>query len=147
VSATPPIPVGTFDPAQVTVSFANKTIIGIAKGSAIKVSRNSPQYTHEVGANGDVVRVLNNDQTGAIELELMQSSPSNDALNTLAQLDAKSATGSGSVQVKDLNGRSMAHGDTAWVEKLPDAEYATEATNRTWKIVVSRLEHNVGGIV
>jgi len=40
----------------------------------------------------------------------------------------------------------VASGLDAWVVKLADSEYATEATNRAWRIRVARLKHFVGAI-
>ena len=145
MGATAPIPLGTFDPAKYIITFRGVTLIGINKGSSIKVSRDSVAYTTDTGANGDKVRVKNNDEGGAIEIELMQSSPSNVYLSQMAQLDALDGTGKGAAQMKDLNGDSLASGADAWIEKIADSEYGTEATGRTWKIVIARMVYTVGG--
>jgi hypothetical protein len=147
MGATPPIPTGSFDPSNVILTFASTTIIGFAKGTMIKVSLDSPQYTDEVGANGDVVRVKNNDERASIEIDLMGSSPSNDFLSARAILDKLSGTGKAPVEITDLNGRSIHKGLDCWVEKMADAEYGTEATGRAWKLRVGRLSHFVGGTV
>jgi hypothetical protein len=147
MSATPPIPLGSFDPAGVVVTYNGSTIIGLAKGTFVKVARDSVLYTDDVGSNGDPIRVKNNDQRGAIELTLMQSSPSCDFLANQAAVDELSGTGIGAVEVVDLNGRSVASGQQAWVEKMADAEYGTEASTRMFKLRVGKLRHFVGGIV
>lgn len=146
MGATPPIPTGTFDPANVVLSFNGTTIVGFAKGTEIKVSYDTDAYTDDAGANGDVVRVKSNDQRAKIEIELMQSSPSNDALSAFAAADQTGA-GKGPVRVKDLNGRSVASGPDAWVQKVADSEYATEHTPRAWIIRVAKLTMTTGGIV
>lgn len=145
MSDTPQVPTGTFNPAKVILTFASTTIVGLAKGTQIKVSRDSDQTTDDVGANGDVVVVINNDERGYIDLELLQSSPSNDFLSEQAEL-FKAGGGTKPVECIDLNGTSVASGLDAWVVKLADSEYATEAANRAWRIRVARLKHFVGAI-
>jgi hypothetical protein len=147
MSATPPIPLGTFDPAGVLVTCGTTTLIGLAKGSFVKVMRDSPLTTDDVGANGDVVVIKNNDQRGSIEVEAMSSTPTNDFLSAQAATYELTGAGFFPVLVKDLSGRSIASGPQAWVEKVADADYSTESTTRAWKIRVGRLQHFVGGTV
>lgn len=147
MGATPQIPLGSFDPANVVLTVAGETVVGAAKGTFYKVARDSDSYTDDVGGAGDVVRVKSNDNRGTVEITLMQSSPSNDALNDLAQRDEALGTGLTPFEIVDLNGRTMASGINCWIRKKADTEFSTEATNRVWILRVPNLAYTVGGIV
>lgn len=134
----------SYDPTLVAVSIDNQTVVGFATGTFVEVSLDTDAYTDAVGASGDVVRVKSADKRGVIKLTLMASSPSNDILSALAVLDEAGA-GVRAVSVKDGTGTSLHSGDKAWVKKIPNGSYGTEAGNRDWEIRVAKLEHFVGG--
>lgn len=135
----------TYDPQKVTVSVANITITGYATGSFVKVSRDEDAFVKTVGADGLVARTRNANRAGSIEVTLLQSSPSNDALSALALLDETSGTGVGAAQVKDVSGTSIASAQNAWVKKLPDMERGKELGEVTWVIDCDLLNVTVGG--
>lgn len=143
MGATPGIPSGTFDFSNVVTVFNGQTLLG---GVSVKVTRDSDATTDAVGANGDVVVVVNNDQRGTIEIEFMQSSPSLDFMSQQVQLFTLTRAFA-PVSVTDLNGRSVASGAEAWAVKVADADYGKEEASRTFKIRVCHLNSFVGGFV
>lgn len=143
MGATPPIPVGSYDFADVVTTVDNQTMLG---GVTVKVTRRSDQTTDEVGGNGDVVVSVNNDQRGDIEIELMPSSPSIDVLTQLA-LEFPNTRRFVTVAVNDLTGRSKANSAQAWVKKIADKDYAAASSNVTFSLVCARLNTTPGGSV
>lgn len=137
----------TYDPAKVTVNVAGITLTQFAKGSFVAVSRTSERFSSDVGAQGDVVRIRSADERGTIKVTLMRASPSNDALSALAELDALTGQGVGPALVKDPTGTSLHTAENAWIKKVPDGTFSTEAETVEWEIECAKLKHFVGGTV
>ncbi len=135
----------TYDPARVVLTFKGHTFTGYAKGTFIKVRRNKELYTLQVGAAGDAARTKVNDKSGQIEITLMQSSPSNDFLTSVAKLD-ETGLGVGTAQLIDLNGKTLELAERAWLQKMADSEFAEEVGDRVWVLETDRLDHTVGGL-
>lgn len=137
--------VKTYDPKQVSVIIGGKIMSGFADGSIVKVKRNSDAFTLKVGVDGGGTRAKSNDSSGEIEIELMQSSNSNDDLSAFAQADALTNAGVVSGIVKDGSGRTVVGATTCWVKKMPDVSFGKEVGTRTWVIVSDDLNMFVGG--
>ena len=136
----------TLDPTKVVLTFDGTPIRQFAKGTKIKVTYDTPAFSDDVGAEGDVVRMRSADKRGWIEFILMAASPSNDFLSNKAIADRLVGTGVAEVFVKDGTGTSIHHEANGWLEKLPDAEYTTEpAVERTWRIRCPHLDTYIGG--
>ncbi len=138
------IPLGTFDPAALTIVLNGVPLVAPAKGTFCKISRDSDAYTDDVGGRGDVVRIKSNDNRGKVDYTAMQNSPDNDTLNALAQLDEISGTGITTLEVRDHTGTTVGQCPNCWVMKKADSEFATEHTPRQWTIRVPNLNYTVG---
>ena len=139
------MPQQTYDPNEVSVAFDGTTLVQFAKGTFISVERDSDAFADEVGANGDVVRIKSADKRGSVKLTLMKASPSNDTLMGQALTDEATALATGSLIVRDARGTSIHHSATAWVKRIPKADYGTEHSNVEWEFRCAELDHYVGG--
>lgn len=137
--------VKSYDPNAVTLVFAGIPVEGYADGTFVNVARNNPAFALTVGSSGEGARAKSNDKSGTVTLTLIQSSLSNDALSAIAALDEASSDGVGPLLMKDLSGRSLYAAETAWIQKVSDAEFAREITSREWVIETDSLEVFVGG--
>lgn len=137
------------DPKKVSLVVAGITITQFAKGTYITAEYDSDAYTDEVGAGGEVVRILNHDRRATIKITLMAASPSNTALSALAAIDRLTGKGVGAVQLKDNGpgGASIASAQAGWVKRMPAKPYATEASNIEWEIRCAELDSTVAGTV
>lgn len=135
---------GTYDPQKVTVVVGNLTLIGYAD-TFVKAYRNEEIFTYVPSADGHGTRVRNANRSGRIEVTLKGSSPSNDALQTLAIQDELNGTGVKPVLVKDGSGTALAQGQNAWIIKIPDLERAKELGDVTWIIETDILAPKQGG--
>jgi hypothetical protein len=136
----------TYDPNKIVVTFLGNIITGFAADTHVNVARDEEGWFKTVGSNGNVCRARNNNKGGKITLTLQQDSLSNDILSAAALLDEQNGTGSGEVMVKDLNGTTLAHSESAWVQKFADAPFAKEVGTREWVIDCGELNEHVGGI-
>lgn len=138
--------VKTYNLGAVDVVFAGIPFEGFADGTVITVARNNPASTSLVGGDGEGARAMSNDRSGTVTCVLMQTSATNLALSAIAKADEDSGgQGVFSLMVKDGSGFSVAQAETAWLEKIADAEYGRELTNRTWVIKTDNLDSVVGG--
>lgn len=137
--------VNTYSAAKVDVIVAGVPLHGFSEDSVVTVAYASDQFTFVTGADGETGRSFNPDRSGTITISLMSYSDSNDFLSALAIADAQSLTGTFPVLVKDGNGTSIASSATAWVQKVPDAEFGREITTREWVLQCAELVHFAGG--
>jgi len=135
----------THNPLQFTLAIGAHIAGGFSDGSMIKIEMNADQASVKVGVKGAGARSISQDLSAKITISLWPGSPTNDFLSALAAQDRKSSDGTETVQLKDLNGRTFAHTDAAWVMKLPGADLQKEATAREWVLETHSLEYFVGG--
>lgn len=135
----------TYDPNQVSVIVGGKILSGFGDGTFVKISRNEQAFNLKVGVGGEGTRAKSNNKSGKFEFTLMQSSASNDALSAIAIADELSGKGIVPCAVRDKSGRTIATALSAWVQKLPDSEFAKETSTRTWILETEELNLFVGG--
>lgn len=137
--------VKTYDPKLVSIILGGKIISGIADGTFINVERAQQAFTLKVGAGGEGTRAKSNDKSGKITITLQQSSPSNDDLSAFAAADELTNAGVFPALIKDGSGRTVCAAATAWVQKLPNSEFAKEVSNRVWVVESDEIDILVGG--
>lgn len=131
-----------YSPASVLVSIKGFPIIHFAKGTFIKHTYNVDQSTLTMGSDGHGVRTITADLSGTIEIVLLQGSPSNDYLATLAAIDRNPLTlgaGQGSFLMTDLFNVTKVSAAQCWVKKVADVERGDEAASVTWMLESDRL--------
>ena len=129
----------TYSPENVKVTVGGAPISGFADGTFIKVSRASDAFTKVTGADGSVTRVKSADKSGEITITLMQSSQSNAILQAIALVDETSGKGVVPIAILELNTGNAFVTGSAWIKKVPDAEFGKETTNREWVFDCSEL--------
>lgn len=135
-----------YDPDQIVCIFAGILIQGFAEDSIVKVEYDAEAFKKKTGLDGLTTRSKTRNAGAKITFTLMQGSPSNEQLSALHNLDliAPGGAGVGEVQVKDLQGTSLHHAQTAWIEKFPDSEYGAEVGTREWVIDCGALDSTIG---
>jgi hypothetical protein len=135
----------TYAPDKVSVVLGGAIMSGYAEDGFVKIEVATEAFTKHVGADGEVSRTRNTDKSGTITLKLKQTSDSNDVLSALYNTDITTLQGYLPVIVKDNVGRTLAAGSSAWIQKLPEAEFGKEIGDREWIIEVADLQYFVGG--
>jgi hypothetical protein len=142
------MPTKTYDPKLVVVDFAGILInSGYADGTLVKTSRNEDTWSLKIGADGEAVRIKNNNRSGRVEVTLLQSSSVNDLLSQQAQFDEATNAGQGPVSVTDVSGKSLYVGPNAWIVKPADGEFGKDANTRTWIFETDNVSVFNGGNV
>lgn len=137
--------VRTFDPKSVIVTIGDVPMSGYADGTFLEITADTQQWTKVVGADGFTTRVKSNDYGGVMTLTLSQSSPSNDALSALLNVDKISNAGVVPILIKDLSGSTIMFSASGWIQQFPDVTFGNEINNRAWVIDLSDMDILVGG--
>ena len=132
--------VKTYDAGQVSVIVGTSAIKGLAEGTFVAIARDEQLYTKQVGADGEVTRAKTNNNSGTITITVQQASDGNDILSAIANAGSVVP-----ITVVDGSGRTVAFGESAWVQDLPDVEFGRDAAEREWVIDVANLSLVVGG--
>ena len=137
--------VHTYDPSKISLIVGLVPITGFSDGSMVKVTRASDAFTKVVGADGIVSRAKSLDKSGEVEIQLVQTAPSNDTLNAFALLDDVANAGVVPLSISDALSNTRILSGHSWVRKLPDIEYGKDLANRTWILDFSDAAAVVGG--
>lgn len=126
-----------YDPTKVKIYAGGVLMRDFGEDTFIKVSRVVPMRSTKVGADGNVTVNKSANNTGMMEITIMNNSASNAVLKGLALLDDGFP-----IAVVDLNfagdlGTSSIY---AWVENTPDFERAAEVGECTWPIIVADVD-------
>lgn len=135
----------TYDPKQVIVIFKGVPIVGFADGTFVSITPAGDRYTKQVGADGEVARGKSNDYTSEVTITLMQTSISNDYLNSQMLADKLANAGKGPLQIKDMLGTSLHFWKSAWVKTPPDGEFAKELSERAWVLDTGQADIEIFG--
>lgn len=134
-----------YDPGRVAASFAGVQMMGFMDGTFISAERAEDAFEMSVGAAGDVTRVKSNNRTGTVTITLQAASPVNDLLSALAAADSLFGVTTAPLIVEDLNGTTVLLASVAWIQKVPQVEFADEGSGREWVFACADLDMNVGG--
>jgi hypothetical protein len=128
----------TYDPTEVQINIGTLTLTGVADGTFVKISRNTAErYKKKVGAKGEVSRSRVTDKSGTIEVTLKHTSPSN---NKLYVLDKSPLTFPVNI-IENASSKFIATSTEAWIEKIPEPEFAAEESNAVWVFGCADLDY------
>ncbi len=135
----------TYDPSQVVVAIGGVVMGGWADGSFVKVARENDTFSKVTGADGVTSRAKMGDKSTVLTLTFAQTSPSNDILSVLHNVDERTAKGVVPVVIKDLSGTSTFFSGNGWIRKPADFEGAKEISNSEWTLDLANCEFFKGG--
>lgn len=125
----------TYDPKRVSIIVGAAIMSGLAEDTFVSVEEIGDGVTSVSGADGEVARSMSADRRARVTLTLQQTSPSNDALSALLQIDrASGGNGVFAVAITDLRGSSLMTSSEAWIVKAPTSEFAATVGTREWTI-------------
>jgi hypothetical protein len=136
-----------YDPDQVHVSMNGIPLSGFADGEFVTVETESATFEDVAGTDGEVTRSKTNDGRATVTVKLMQSSPSNDLLSVLHNLDKSTpgGVGVGPLFIRDAQGTTLVWAEKAWIQKVPDGSWDRTAKERSWVIRCANLISHHGG--
>lgn len=134
-----------YDPKQVFLIAGGSPISGYADGTFIGIVFDEDQFNKTTGADGLTQRSKTNNYSGQVTVTLLNGSSGNDLLNNFFSADRVSNAGVFPLLVKDASGRTIWSAQNAWIRKMPDQDFAKEATERAWVIDTDELVGAIGG--
>ncbi len=133
-----------YSPKDVVCSWIGIAFEGFAPDSFLRLQRTSPLVTPVVGAGGQVALTRNADKTGTIEIELMQTSLSNQMLSAIQakqdNMELEEDISSNFV-IYDPSGSVLATGINAWLQELPQVELGRDQNSKTWIFGCEKLDY------
>jgi len=137
--------VRTYDPKKVIITFGAVLFSGYADGSIVTITRNGNLFDKRKGADGSVDRINMNSNDYEVQINLMQSSITNDLLSAIAIADLLANTGINPLTVKDLSGTTLFFAAQAWIQKDPDDEFGDSLGARQWTLATGIASKFTGG--
>tara|TARA_R110000822_G_scaffold15369_10_gene52999 strand:+ start:1254 stop:1682 length:429 start_codon:yes stop_codon:yes gene_type:complete len=137
---------GTYAPGEVSINVAGHIVSGYTESSFVDIEFGNDRITMEKGADGEVARVITEDDSAMITIRLQQTSPSNDVFSALFDADIITKAGAFVIGVKDNLGSTTFLCDAAWITKLPSVSFSNGIEQREWAIQCGSLKAaHVGG--
>lgn len=134
----------TYSPEDISISVFGRNLQNLAD-SMVKIAYSEDQFTLMIGGDGEPTRNKNPNRSGTIVVTLKGSSDDNLFLSGLAAGDYISKIGTFAVMVKDNNGTSLYTAAEAFIQKVADADFSKEVTDREWTIACPKLIMVNGG--
>jgi hypothetical protein len=113
--------------------------------SFIGVEMQDDQVKRHVGGQGDVTAVISCDDGAVFTFSINQGTPTNDALSKQVASSKRNKLPTGTLEVKDLNGTTIATAKNAWIMRRAKIEFGKDLTGREWKFECDSAEITVGG--
>lgn len=126
--------VRTYSPERVIVLVGGVPMTGYADGTFVEITPLADLSTMQVGADGEVARSISTNKCCTVAITLQQTSPSNDILSSMIEVDALTGGVLFPVTVQDLIGRTVFAVSQAWISARPTLTFATEVSDRSWTI-------------
>jgi hypothetical protein len=122
---------------------------GFVDGEFISINESGDRVASVTGLGGQTVITRLDDQSGEIEITMLQTSDGNDILDEMAQLNRRGPglPGVRTCFIRDRNGRALFECPHVWVKTLPKVTYARSAAGeRKWTLgFASNQENRVQG--
>ncbi|MEM3318264.1 MAG: phage protein, partial [Thermoplasmatales archaeon] len=80
-----------------------------------------------------------------LTITLAQTSPSNDVLSGIFNLDKLSNQGIVPILIKDMSGNTVIFSATGWIQSFPDMSFGNEINDRSWIFDLANIDMFIGG--
>ena len=136
-----------YDPRNTIVVLGPVTLsggAGFGKDTFIELDQEMDDYTHAIGADGEVVVSKTNDRRAILQFTLLQTSQANAELSALST--AALALGTPSIgPAKVQNGLEIFDSPNCVILRPPPVTMGKEVSERTWKFLFTKLVRVDGG--
>jgi hypothetical protein len=122
--------VQTYDPKRVSIALGSHVVSGYAEGSFVTIEPGGDGTSKTVGADGEVVRSIDPDNTSTVTITLLQTSRTVKFAQDQYDRDQANGNGMFPVLVRDNRGGLVFSAAQAWVTNRPSREFAKEAGER-----------------
>lgn len=134
--------VNTYSPKDVKLIIGGYTIVG---WDSLSINQRSQGFVPIYGIRGKHTRSPTEDTSATLSLTLIQTSPSNDVLSTIHELDRINGTGRIALTLTDLSGRTVFFSNEAYILGYPDVNFSGQFEYRTWSLFCQKVNGYVVG--
>ena len=124
----------TYSPSDVSILIAGHEISGLADGTFVTIEPEEKFFETKRNADGSMSRTLKRTQPYKLVLSITQTSPSNDYLNLLLNLDKTFADAVVPAYIKDWSSGTSILIAQIWIDSLPQIVYANGMEMREWEL-------------
>lgn len=136
----------TYSPSDVTVSIAGiHTVGGYVDGTFIRIVKDIKPFETQRAMDGTMERLYHSDDGYRLELTLAQSSPSNNVLSTIHNIDVVTRMLKFPMTVRDAFGQTSFFSATTWIEGIPEVTFSNSMEQRTWVFGCTSAALHIGG--
>jgi hypothetical protein len=133
----------TIDAKKVLSNLLGINITGYADGTYVTIEF-PEDYVKMVGADGEVARIRQNDNTAVVKFALMQTSRSNVDLAKLRIVGKLTGADVGPCSVTDLSDGYSCAGAEAWIAKAPNRGWSKSGETREWEVHIAHAVETPG---
>lgn len=123
--------VRTYSPKEISITWGEIIFTGYADGDFLAIAGEDGFESRE-GADGSEDRVNKNKLGRDVDITLMKTSITNDALYAAYETDRTTNAGKKPLFIKDLNGTLQLTSAQAYLKKLSDLTLGDSAGTITW---------------
>lgn len=136
----------SYDARDIVITWGEVELTGSGDGDFVTIAYNTDNVTLHKGAQGYMTAVISSDDSGRVTWVGTQSTPTNDRLSAFAAQQRRAGVGliKKPIQVKHVNGTTLASGAEAWIVKAPDTVFGADHKNREWMFEIPHLELFIG---
>lgn len=136
----------TYSPREVTIIIAGAyEVTGYAEGEFVTIQKEVQATQTQRAMDGSVARLYTKDDGYRMTLTLAQSSPTNDFLGAVYNLDAATRKGKFPLVVKDTLGNTNFFAGTAWIETPPTVGFGGTLRENVWRFACYDATLRIGG--
>lgn len=137
-----------YNALQVSCIFLNVLVQGgLDDGEFLTIVQDEDDYGRIIGTDGGAAIYGMNNLAAAMQLKLLQTSPTNDLFSTIRQnaITLQNGSGIGPFLVKDRLGTSLYRAKHCYIAKPPDVAFDRGVKQRVWTFGCTDLVRFDGG--
>jgi hypothetical protein len=133
----------TYDAKKVEIIFGPLRLSGFAEDSMITLTPEAEIFTSKVGVDGQTTRSRSNNDNYKCTVRFMQTSDARSKLQGITFRTAALSTVTHAFRLFCPDTGELYESAEAYVEKLPDAEFGREASEREYTIYLPNCKVSV----
>ncbi len=137
--------VKTYDPKKVIVIFGGRALSGFAEDDMVTIKPLGDGMQIYSGADGEVGRSVDPNQTFEVTVALATSSESNTYLSNCYNKDRATGKGMAPLIIKDLSGETLFFAKQAWPQNFPESKRGRKIDNQEWVFNTGQVTNPIIG--
>lgn len=135
----------TYNPKKNKIIYGGRQLTGFAEDDMITIKPLGDGMQIYSGADGEVGRSIDPNQTYEVTVSLATSSKSNDYLSSQFNKDRSTGNNMLPLIIKDLSGSTMFFAKQAWVQNFPESKRGRKIDSQEWTFNTGQVENPIIG--